>query len=292
MNQESPRKVLFLITKATWGGAQRYVYDIATHLPKDQFSVSLAYGQSGRLADELAEKSIETHHIDSLGRDIALISDVISFFKLLSYLRTKKPDVLHLNSSKAAALGALAGRIAGIKTIIFTAHGWPFKEQRGYFASKFIYLASWITTLLSHRTIVVSKTDEMLAANMRGVSKKITYIPLGREQLQFLPPDEGFRAMFGSLTPPAITASTLRLVTTAEFTANKGIRYGIDAIEHLTHQGIDTIYVVGGDGEDKAMLQEYASEKGVADRVYFPGFMSEAARNLRGFDAYLSPSIK
>ena len=43
MNQVvKPKKVLFLITKATWGGAQRYVYDLATHLPQD-FEPVVAY---------------------------------------------------------------------------------------------------------------------------------------------------------------------------------------------------------------------------------------------------------
>ena len=98
--------------------------------------------------------------------------------------------------------------------------------------------------------------------------------------------------MFGKVAPPLITGATLRLTSIAELTANKGFTYAIDAVEHLTHRGTDVIYVVASDGEDKEYLQNYAREKGVSDRVFFPGFIVDAAKNLCGFDAYLSPSIK
>ena len=98
--------------------------------------------------------------------------------------------------------------------------------------------------------------------------------------------------MFGKVPPPLIAGATLRLASIAELTANKGISYAIDAVEHLTHRGTDVIYVVASEGEDKEYLQNYAREKGVSERVFFPGFIADAAKNLRGFDAYLSPSIK
>src|SRR3989344_5707607 len=158
--QKTPKKLLFLITKATWGGAQRYVFDLATHLPSDQFDVTVAYGQGGKLQKMLGEKNIETYHIAALGRDIALFSDIASFFQIFRLLRQARPDVLHVNSSKAAALGALAARLVGVRRIIFTAHGWPFKEARNVIAAALIYLVSWFTAFLSHTTIVVSKTDE------------------------------------------------------------------------------------------------------------------------------------
>jgi hypothetical protein len=40
-------KVLILITKSNWGGAQRYVYDLATNLPKDSFDIEVMAGGNG-----------------------------------------------------------------------------------------------------------------------------------------------------------------------------------------------------------------------------------------------------
>ena len=119
------KKILFLITKANWGGAQRYVFDLATAL-RNEFDISVAFGQEGLLAKKLREAQITTFPIRALQRDVSISSDVKSFLELMRLFRVEKPDVVHLNSSKAAGVGALAARLAGVPRIIFTAHGWPF----------------------------------------------------------------------------------------------------------------------------------------------------------------------
>ncbi len=134
----------------------------------------------------LKEENVPIQAVPSLGRDVALFSDIASFFQLVKLLRAERPDVLHVNSSKAAALGALAGRIVGVPRIIFTVHGWPFKEDRNFFARGIIYFISWFTAVLSHATIVVSKRDEEIGKRMWFVSQKIHYVPLGIDPPVFL----------------------------------------------------------------------------------------------------------
>ena len=127
------KKILFVITKSNWGGAQKYVYDLANelHRPNAEFEVAVAFGQEGQLAGKLREAGITTHPIRSLQRDVSVIADIKSFFELLRLFKTQKPDIAHLNSSKVGGLGALAARVAGVPKIIFTVHGWPFWETRG-----------------------------------------------------------------------------------------------------------------------------------------------------------------
>ncbi len=292
MNQV-PKKVLFLITKATWGGAQKYVYDLATHLPKEQFEVSVAYGEPGRLLEILREKKISTHPLPALGRDVALFSDIASLFQLVRLLRAERPDVLHVNSSKAAALGALAGRMCGVRRIIFTAHGWPFKENRNFLARGIIYFISWFTAVLSHATIVVSKHDETIGKRMLIVRKKINYIPIGIGTLFFAPTEEllELTQVIAAFEHPEI-ANWPRIITIGELTANKGQAVAIEAIEKLKRDGVDVTYVLFGSGEDAEQLQKLAERLGVLDRVSFFNFRSDASKFLRAFNIFLLPSIK
>jgi glycosyltransferase involved in cell wall biosynthesis len=283
--KQLPKKVLFLITKATWGGAQKYVFDLATHLPKEQFDVSVAYGMPGRLLTMLQEKNISTHAIPSLGRDVALFSDIVSFFQLIPLLRVLRPDVLHVNSSKAAALGALAARVCGIRRIIFTAHGWPFKENRNTIPRIFIFFISWFSALLSHATIVVSKTDEEIGKRMWLVGKKIHYVPLGIEPPQFLPREEAARIL-------GIETNVPRIVTIGELTKNKGHRYAIDAVRQLKDSNIPCAYFIIGHGELREELEEYAIQKEVETRIFFCDFVENASRLLKAFDIFLLPSLK
>ena len=118
MNQETAipgkKRVLFLITKGSWGGAQRYIFDLATHLPRNEFEAFVASGNQGKLTSDLLQETIRSIQIPSLSRDVALLSDVQSFFKILRLIKKMHPEVVHLNSSKAAALGALASRFCGV----------------------------------------------------------------------------------------------------------------------------------------------------------------------------------
>ena len=98
--------------------------------------------------------------------------------------------------------------------------------------------------------------------------------------------------MFGSLKPADLRSSTLRLVTIAELTANKGLRYAIDAVAILRERNIDAVYVIAGGGEERDALQAYATKLGVGDRVFLSGFVANARENLPGFDVFVLPSIK
>ena len=80
-------KLLFLVTKSNWGGAQRYVFDLATNLPNDEFEIIVAAGGEGRLLERQRAKGIRTISIPKLDRDINLTTDFVVFlflFKLIS----------------------------------------------------------------------------------------------------------------------------------------------------------------------------------------------------------------
>lgn len=279
-----PGKILFLITKATRGGAQKYLYDLATHVP-DEYEAVVVYGEKGRLAQDLSAANVRTIEVPSLGRNIALISDIRSFFRIRAIIRAERPQTVHLNSSKAAALGAIAARLSGVEKIVFTAHGWPFKENRNAVARILIYLVSYVTSLLSDHIIVVSKIDETLGKRMWGCGNKVRYIPLGIETPHFLSREEASATLHIATKGP-------RIVTNAELTKNKGLRYGIEAISILKSRGVDASYFLISDGEDRRMLEQLAQEHGVSENVKFLGFVPEAARYLKAFDLFLLPSIK
>ena len=129
----STKKVLYVITKSVWGGAQRYVFDLATNLPKDQFEIVAAAGGEGPLFDKLHNAGIRTINTPSLERDVHILNETSVFWQLLKIFHTEKPDILHLNSTKIGALGALAAFLYKLLTLnfklltVFTVHGWGFK---------------------------------------------------------------------------------------------------------------------------------------------------------------------
>ncbi len=145
-------KVCFIITKGVWGGAGRYVYDLATHLPEETYESVVICGEGNALPEKLKEKGVRVISLPIMKRDISIWREIKSGFNLLAIIQKEKPDVLHLNSPKAAGLGAVAGRLTRTKHIIQTVHGFTFNEPRPHFATLLITFFSWLTVMLCHKT--------------------------------------------------------------------------------------------------------------------------------------------
>ncbi|MDO8576582.1 MAG: glycosyltransferase [bacterium] len=274
------RKILFLITKATWGGAQRYVYDLATAL-RNEFEISVAFGQEGLLAKKLQEAHVATFPIHTLQRDVSISNDVKSFFELLRLFRSEKPDVVHLNSSKAAGVGALAARLAGVPRIVFTAHGWPFWEQRNPVSRSLIYLFSWLTALLSDKTIVVSDYDLRIARSMPFSRHKLIRIYNG------IDPNFSTELQSGGFVREYFPKGVHITGTIGELNRNKN---QIALIEQARKN--PNMYVaICGDGENRLFLKRKIEEYKLDKRVLLFGFV-EPRMVLKGFDTFALPSIK
>ena len=143
-------KIMYIITKSNWGGAQRHVFDLSTSMKANGHEVWVALGGDGILKKKLEEAGIYTFSIANMNRDINLGKDAGSFKEIYNVIKNKRPDVIHLHSPKAAGLGALAGRLLGTKKIITTVHGWTFNEPRPAIEKLAIYFFSWLTMLLNH----------------------------------------------------------------------------------------------------------------------------------------------
>lgn len=283
MTDRSPR-VLYGITKSNFGGAQRYVFDLATAAKKEGFSVEVLCGGRGALADKLSAAEVKVTILPSLGRDISTFDDSRSFFFILENLHRYKPDVFHINSSKMAALGGLAARFMRVPKIIFTAHGWAFNEPRPEWQKVIIKFIHWITILLSHKTICVSEKTKKDVERWPFIRKKLIVIRNGIGNFQMLERSEA-----RGLLVPGISDDTLLAGTLSELHRVKGLdtlllSWSEFVKEHKAH------LVLMGDGDEMERLKGMAEKFNISDSVTFKGFMDNARRYLPGLDLYLQPS--
>ncbi len=152
-------KILYFITKSNWGGAQKYVFDLATYFKGRGDEVVVAFGGDGILSQRLKEQGIRTITVNNLSRDVGFLNELKSLKEIKEIIKKEKPDVVHLNSSKIGIVGSLISRVVGIKKIIFTAHGFAFREERPFWQILLIQFLSWLSIVLSHKTICVSEKD-------------------------------------------------------------------------------------------------------------------------------------
>ncbi len=174
-----PKRILYVITKANWGGAQRYVYDLATAMKKVGHEVAVAYGEEGLLGERLREAGIRTFPLATFARKVESKAEWESFKALLALIKEEKPDIVHVNSSKAG-LALLAARIAGVPRTVFTAHGWAFNEKRPQWQKFLMHLAYAATVCLAHETICVSDAVKRDFAWLPGVRLIVIRHGMGR----------------------------------------------------------------------------------------------------------------
>ena len=279
------KRVFLGITQSNFGGAQRHVFDLANAF-RTRFDVAVIHGGHSELAKRLDEARIPRHEIRSLGRHVAIVGDVQTFFELIGLLRTEKPDIFHVHSSKMGFLGALAGRIVGVQRIIFTAHAWEFNAPRPAYERIVIYLISLAIVVLAHRTIAVSShLKQQMPRFLRG---KITVIHNGIQPVSVMSRDEARTSLRKFL--PNLPDGTW-IGTIAELHPVKGINHAIVAMKDIITRHPDARYIVLGDGSERTSLGALVEKHGLTQHVYLAGFVPDAARLLSAFDIFVLPTL-
>ncbi len=276
-------KILYLITKGVWGGAQRYVFDLASAMKEAECEVVVASGQPGELNRRLEEAGIRSITLPGLSRDISFLREIRAFFALVSLLKKERPQVLHVNSSKAGLLGTLAGRVVGVRRIIFSSHGWSFNEARPKWERVIFYALHTLTIMLSHETVCVSEAVRKDIAS-RWTRRKLRVVRNGLTCTTLLD-----RASARAATVPEKT-SAFWFGIVAELHKTKRIDVAVEALARITNKHPEAIVVVFGEGEERADLETLISEKNMKDRVFLPGFVKDGPAHLSAFDVLLLPS--
>ncbi|MGD0328579.1 MAG: glycosyltransferase family 4 protein [Minisyncoccia bacterium] len=295
MENLTQKKILFVITKSNWGGAQRYVYDLATHFKKAGANVAVAFGGTGEanapfgvLAVNLQEAGINRIPVQSFMRDISFLREFKALRELTQIFKKERPNIIHLNSSKAGGVGALAGHIAGVPKIIFTSHGLAYDEDRNLLARTAIFMTTWFTFLLCDSVILISKDTFKRARRMPFCKNKTHLIYNGIAPVNFEAREKARRKLLSD----ASIQNGPWIGTIAELTRNKGLSYLIDAAALLKKRGLNSIICIVGHGEEYANLKKLVAEKELSDQIYFPGFVFNAANLLCALDIFTLTSVK
>ncbi|TSC60794.1 MAG: group 1 glycosyl transferase [Parcubacteria group bacterium Gr01-1014_107] len=320
-NKERKIKILYIITKGNWGGAQRYVYDLATSLPKDQFDIAVAFGEGETLKKKLEEGAIRTIRLKHSQRNINFLEDFGLLFELFKLYVRERPDIIHLNSSKIGLLGTMSARfyfflhfkllpaqagytlsrsasggrlgkrfgkaesaLALNPKIIFTAHGWAFNESRSFFKKSLLKLGQWLTVLLADKIIAVSQKTREDMIYLPFVGRKIETIHNGVENIEFLPKEEARRSLWKE------AKEGLWIGTIAELHRNKGVDILIEAFEQITKENLGVKLLIIGEGEERNFLEKKIKERGLVGSVLLKGFLESASKYLKALDIFVLAS--
>ena len=285
------KKILFIVTQSEWGGAQRYIFDLATNLDKSKYQVEVAAGQgTGELFERLEKDNIKTYKIPHLRREISPLNDFLAYREIKNIINKSKPNILHLNSSKAEVLGALAGNKCNIDKIIYTAHGFVFNEPMSKIKKLFYKKIEKFISKKINTIIAVSDFDRKSAIQSGFDPIKLVKIHNGISisNLNFLNKQEARQILFSTQNNNLqIDESLPFLGTIANFYYTKGLDILIKAVAKTKAN----IFIIG-DGIERENLEKLIKSHKLENRVFLTGYLENASQYLKAFDLYVMPSRK
>ncbi len=283
-DSKAPEKILHIITKATWGGPQVYVYDLLQEAKNRGFRTGLIYGTPGELSERSVAFDIPLIQIPTPERNVNIFGDIKTLFALRKILKKERPDIVHIHSSKAGLIGSLAARFARIPKIIFTAHGWPHNESRPEWQKIVFRFLEWLTILFSTSTIAVSETTQSQASDFL-LSKKVFTIKNGLDIFSMYGKENARVALHLPFPPHTFVFGTI-----AELHKNKGLDILIRAFAQIHKQYPHTKLCIIGEGEERASLEKVILQEKLTQDIVLLGHVQNAKEYLKAFTVFVLPS--
>jgi glycosyltransferase involved in cell wall biosynthesis len=281
--------VLIFITLPELGGAQSHVRDIAIKLNPDLFNVLIVTSATGWLTEQAELHQIPFRLLPALKRSIHPVGDAQALLQLMQVIRDFKPDVIHCHSTKAGVLGRLAGTLAGVRHIIFTAHGFIFHEALTGFKLKAAIGIEKIMTLFCHTIVPVSQFDKQRALKFKvAPDHRMTVIYNGIDTQQ-LPPAQ---ARFNKRQELDIPSDAVVIGMVARFSKQKDqpllLKTLATMIPVLTLYKVKVVLI--GSGPELEHSKELAKQLGLLEVVYFLGDRTDVKEWLTAFDLFVLTS--
>jgi glycosyltransferase involved in cell wall biosynthesis len=285
-------RVLRIIARMNVGGPAIQAALLSDGLSPDRYETRLVTGTTGLAEGDYLEltgrrlSNITT--VPALGREIALLSDLAAYREVAAIIRDFRPHVVHTHTAKAGLIGRLAARRAGVPVIVHTFHG---HVLRGYFSrpkeALFIRMERALAAITTRLITVSDQIRRDLLALGIGRPDRFDVVRLGLDLSRF----EHAHARTGELKRELGVAPDTRAVgIVARLVPIKAHETFLEMAALVARARPDTVFLIVGDGERRAALEETARALGILDRTRFLGWRADLDRVYADLDAVVLTS--
>jgi glycosyltransferase involved in cell wall biosynthesis len=112
-------KILFIVTQSEMGGAQRYVFEVVSHLDQKKYEILVAAGEGdgelfrkiSKLKTQNSKLNLKIQKLKYLKRKPLPWEIVLAIREIYNLLKKEKPDIIFLCSTTAGLLGSIAVKL-------------------------------------------------------------------------------------------------------------------------------------------------------------------------------------
>lgn len=267
-------KVAHLDTGRSWRGGQGQVLLLMRELRRQGIEQELL-APPGPLLEKASAEGFTARRWDSRGE-----LDPGAMLRARAALAAFQPEVAHLHSAHAHALGVPAARMAGVPAVVvsrrvdFKVGGNPFSRikyalpvDRYFCISEGVRAAMLASGIAAEKLVLVPSGIDLAAVEAEG-----------REAS----PD--LRAWLG------LPADAEVVGTVASLAPHKNHALLLEAVPAVVAARPRAHFVWLGDGECRPALERRRAELGLVERVHLAGFRPDAKALMRQFDLFVLSS--
>ncbi len=260
---------LFIDTERVWRGGQDQLFTLLRGLSRRGHAVHLACHP-----DTLMEKRSRELGLHIYPLLVRCEIGPAAFLKIASILSQVRPDILAFNTPRPILMGNLASRLSRVRArIIFRRVSFPLHK-------------GWLTRIKYNWGI-----DCIIAISESIRGQLVTCgVPADRIRTVY----EGIDlSLYPQRRYPGDNSAGEPVVigTLAHMSPEKGLSHLVHAASLIPDVHKRMRFVLVGDGECRAALEQQVRETGLDTCFHFAGFQSRTAEYLRSFDIFVLPSL-
>lgn len=275
----APIRVAHVIGKMIGGGVEQVVMNYYRHIDRKRVQFDFLVDADSTL--------VPADEVELLGGRVFTVppyQHLAAYERELERLfRQERWPIVHSHVNALSVFPLRAAKRAGVPVRIAHSHSTAGKGETAKNAVKSV-LKRFSNVYPTHRMACSRYAGEWLFG--KGADFEVVYNAIDLSRFLF---DAEARAQ--ARADLGIVGGQLAVGHVGRFMPQKNHRFLIEAFAGLARLRPDAVLLLAGSGEAEALVEGWAAERGVSDRVRFLGQRGDVGRLYQAFDAFCLPSL-
>lgn len=274
-SQEVKGDICFFNGNMTWGGGEKWYYEIACRLIDRNYKIIAVANRHSDLLTKFRLQKVPTFAISL--NNLSFINPV-TIYKLVRFFKQSGIKTILINLSSDLKVAGLAAKIAGVEKIIYRrGSAIPIRNT---ILNRFIF-KHLVTDVVANS----EETRRTILQNNPGIfqQSKIHVIYNGIDLIEF--EKSLHRPVYQRKNEELLIGNSGRLVH------QKGQKYLIELAAILKNKGYNFKILIAGDGALKSQLEQYANSLNVQNNIIFLGFVNDIRSFMEQIDVFALTSL-
>jgi glycosyltransferase involved in cell wall biosynthesis len=273
--QQAKDKICFFNSMKSWGGGEKWHFDVSTNLAYKGYSTFLITNKKSELKNRIRDFGLLSYNVKVSNLSFL---NIFKILKISRILKKEKVNTIIMNLSADLKVGGIAAKLAGIPHIIYRrGSAIPIRNT---ILNRFLFqkiLTEVITNSEETKRMILSKNPRLIETR----KIKVVYNGIDIEKYDKLAVPPLYIRKKGEI----ILGNAGRLVR------QKAQNCLIDIAHTLKQNGYKFKILIAGEGRLEKELKTYAKRKGVENEVIFLGFVDNIKAFMKSIDVFVLTSF-